>query len=551
MKKFKMGFSLIEMTIVLVIIGILTATLIPILNTKKIKIKAGERYANEINNVISAEQNYYIKNVNSTTGKHEYANSIISLINSNYLGASPINPFYGGTDGKIKLTINNNVKKGSPNFILTFDVPKDIVGVFFNTIPNLEIVKSNGNKMVVKTTIHIPGLSASLDNLMHRDAGVDQELRTSHGPIQVTDNVNPDKSMVYVTDDNTKTPQNLYNDDANNIAKGKGIIKIGVISDKENFGIIGGDKNGSLLISSNRNNTPGKLVIGVSQNNDLNSKEIVVGVGKYINVDVKKGTVSFYGLNSKNENKKIGFIGYYPSSNQNQWGAASIFGITNPYSKNSNSIKLSSYKDKPITTISMGNSNRNGLMYFNSNSDKPISFIGSIGGIYTNQTWTKYQSLKSKIDGVSCAGGQGYWKVIATGLTSISDLGNLNTGNYDMSFTKNGNIFTKDKNSGPYEKNPSKTLNLNLKLNSTPKLLSYLNINLNGATGKGKYVDNAQNKDFSSSGETKATYIVICLPNNNSEYNKKIGGFYKSNIPRRRKIFNVPHFHLRHFHFHF
>ena len=530
------GFSLIEMIIVLVIMGIISATLIPLLDTKQVKINAAQRYASEILQVINAEQNYYMRTIDTNTSYHVYTSNLEDLVNKDFLGKLPSNPFYGA-EGNLKIEVFNNAfveDKGSDYFTLTFQVPKDVLGVFYNSIPGLEVENEEGNKITVKTTIHIPGLEASLDNLMHRDAGVDQELRTSHGPIQVTDNVSPKKSYIYVTNDNKKTPQNLYINDANNISPGYGVIKMGSITDNLDFGITGGDKNGNLIISANKNKQPGTLQLGYDEGKGVGSNRVIIGIGKYIGVDVKKGAIYFYGLDSQGNNPKIASVTYYPKeqSPNPDWGSYSAFELKNPYSKNG--IMLASFKDKPISSIAMGavGSGKAGYrsewMTFNASGDKPISFIGSIGGIFENVSETQYQNLKI-LEGEKCAAGRGVWKLIATGVTS-ANIAYKNPGSYDYKFTLKNQIT-----GTPAVKNTDTINGINLKnikitfsQVSSPKTLSAVSFNMNGASGAGVAVKGSKNIATNVNGSSTGTYLLVCVPDyqENSNYNKAVNGYY-------------------------
>ena len=360
---------------------------------------------------------------------------------------------------------------------------------------------------------------------MHRDAGVDQELRTSHGPIQVTDNVNPKKSYIYVTDDNTQTPQNLYKNDVNDISNGFGVIKMGSITDNLDFGITGGNQNGKLIISANRNKQPGTLELGYDEGKGVGSNKVIIGIGKYLGINVKKGAIYFYGLDSQGNNPQIASVAYYPKQESPDiaWGSYSALELKNPYSKSS--VSLAAFKNKAISSIIMGTDGyRRTMMTFDAKGDKPISFIGSIGGVFENVSQNEYNNL-TKLDGEQCAGGKGVWKLVATGVTS-EKLKSQNPGSYDYDLETQGSITGTPAGSPSNNGINIRNIRINFKNISSSTSFSAIAFNMAGSKGAGVSVENAKNTPITVTGSTTGTYFLICVPQANSNYNKAVNGFY-------------------------
>ena len=510
------GFSLIEMIVVLVIIGIIASTLVPLLDTQQMKIAAGQRFAGEILNVISAEKNYYMNEINASNGQHEFTD-LETLISSGYLGKEPSNPFY---DENISVIPNNNPISGTKNFTITFKVPKDTAGVFFNSIPGLEQVSENGNELTLKVTTHIPGLSSAFDNLMHRDSGVDQELRTSHGPIQVTDNVSPQNSYISITDDNTKTPQELKEDSYNSISDGFGIVKIGSITDNLDFGIIGGNKDGKLIISANRNETPGELYLGYDDGSGVGSNRIILGLGNLPYVEVSHGGIYF----SSEDPNKPGTS--HPVAKMQYGNNASNFYVYNNTGKGR--VVISSLENgNAIMEFSKNTGNPNETEFLDySDPSKPISFIGSIGGIFTV---SKIADLPTNLYGRPCANGMGAWRYVVTGVLSFDGgAGNSSSGNddgagvYNYELNINGNVSGENMVGINIQ-----NIEWNFKVKETPKYFTYLNINYNGCVLKTSHVSEGKMVFESHPVNCRFTVFLMCLPNNNRKYNGGLG-FFKS-----------------------
>jgi len=200
----KNGFSLIEMILVITIMGIMVSATLPLLDTKKIKMNAAEKLANNIMMVQQANQNHYI-GVKDTNGKNRFgfmtppSTNESSLINTGYLDSTIVNPFYNSpfTESVIRDADGNDL-----SYQISFNVPKSYSGMFKLLLPQVSISNVDAKTDQITSTTIVPGMEADYNNLMHRDSAAPQELRTSHGTILIHDNVDSSKSKLVVTDSN-------------------------------------------------------------------------------------------------------------------------------------------------------------------------------------------------------------------------------------------------------------------------------------------------------------------------------------------------------------
>lgn len=313
----KLGFSLLELTIAMVIIGTIIAATLPMLDTKRIKNDVGERFALDIKYIEDANKNFILKYVDPVTGdtnKFGLLNppdsSRKSLIDTNYVINNISNPFYSsGPNSKINEQIVSN-SGVDDEYKISFNVPKDIVGVFENILPNVQRGAVNGDVITLTSTIKNPVINSNNNNLMHRDSGVHQELRTSHGPILITDNVTPEHSKLVITNDYAENPQNIIADNGY-VKTDKSAITIGVVggtegssSDPIKVGIKGADKNGDIYIDAiNQVKTGNKLVSGtvkiglqqITPSDPTKTSGVELGVDNRELLQVNKKGTSFIG----------------------------------------------------------------------------------------------------------------------------------------------------------------------------------------------------------------------------------------------------------------
>jgi prepilin-type N-terminal cleavage/methylation domain-containing protein len=204
----KKGFSLFEMTIVIVIMGIMATAALPLLDTKKIKIRAAERFVNELYSVQDANRNYYMNEIDPLTGLHRFGD-MNATIGAAYLKQIPTNPFS-------VTPITEGIVSNGQQYMMQFISPKQVTGVYTSLLPQSSFITnpSDSTTDIVSTYINIPGAEASRNNLLHRDSAVHQELRTLHGPLLINDNVDNSRSKLMVTNVNLD-PSTLFNTNGN------------------------------------------------------------------------------------------------------------------------------------------------------------------------------------------------------------------------------------------------------------------------------------------------------------------------------------------------
>lgn len=271
----KRGFTLLEMILVISLMGILASTFVPLLDTKEVKIDAVKKLANEVFLVQEALLNHYVDNNGSSVP--EFATSVGQLIQDGFLSTYPENLFFNGVTFKTYEIVPAYMNRerdatGLEWKVVTYDkavngVDKDVgVGVQFSVpvkyyemlkmyLPQVRIIQANvygyrANQVyLVESFIPAPGSEASHDNLLHRDSGAVQELRTMHGSLGIVDNLNGRNSKIVISNVVPNANQSLIQ---NGYATANGTV----------YG--GANDLGSLTIGMLENNMTG--IRGVSPN---------------------------------------------------------------------------------------------------------------------------------------------------------------------------------------------------------------------------------------------------------------------------------------------
>ncbi len=243
----KRGFTLLEMILVISLMGILASTFVPLLDTKEVKIDSVKKLANEVFLVQEALLNHYIDNNGSRVP--EFATSIGQLINDGFLSTYPKNIFFNGASFKTYETLAGyqNAERDATGKQWKLEVfkknvngvQKDIgVGIEFSIpakyyqmvkmyLPQVRIVDRRpdgyaANQVyLVQSFIPAPGSEARHDNLLHRDSGAIQELRTMHGALGIVDNLDGKNSKIVISNLIPNTNQPLIKD---GYATGNGTI---------------------------------------------------------------------------------------------------------------------------------------------------------------------------------------------------------------------------------------------------------------------------------------------------------------------------------------
>jgi prepilin-type N-terminal cleavage/methylation domain-containing protein len=146
-KQLKAGYSLLEMTVVLVIISILTAAVIPQL-IKQYTVNAANKVALDMSAIEEAGRAYYIAN-------NSWPASIATLQTANYLPSSwnGINPF--GYSAATPSTYSYNISSTTSLLTVNTYVPVAAQPIIQNLLP---VTSVSGN--IVYSNVTIPGASA-------------------------------------------------------------------------------------------------------------------------------------------------------------------------------------------------------------------------------------------------------------------------------------------------------------------------------------------------------------------------------------------------------
>jgi len=353
------GFSLIEMILVITIMGIIATAIMPLLDTKRVKMMAAEKFSNDIIMVQEASKNYYMNKVcdiENNTGHWGFLdptlvttipvtiNGITSpcisgvnggLILDNYLSIHIENPFDATASATNNWGISESITIDPSNgkelqYNMSYQIPIQYSGIFIQMIPQT-IDDSIANPptdpakfVTLKSSVVIPGIEPSLNNLMHRDAGAHQELRTSHGSILIHDNINTERSKLVITDDNDDVSTEILQNGNTDLSKTgtNGSITIGNLG-VGRYGIkgVGDSVNNNLSIEASNTDKDGFQRSGYVKLGVEESKGVVQGgEGQKITLADKDG---FYVFSSKTVNtnpfNNITFIGKGTTKSGQVW----------------------------------------------------------------------------------------------------------------------------------------------------------------------------------------------------------------------------------------
>lgn len=243
----KLGFSLLEMIIVISLMGIIARSITPLLDTKTVKQDAVKSLAQEVFTVQEALLNYYIDSNGSSVP--QFPTTITELQNEGYLSYDPRNIFFSDTvrfpDEWVINPILKNVNGYNKHIGVgvRFSVPTKYLNMIRMYLPQVrDISRIVPPPMLdvsyVEAYLPSPGSEASHDNLLHRDSGAVQELRTMHGALGIVDNLDGSNSKIVISNtvpnpgDPLINPINGYGTGTGTIvgpATGVGSLTIGML----------------------------------------------------------------------------------------------------------------------------------------------------------------------------------------------------------------------------------------------------------------------------------------------------------------------------------
>ena len=153
----KNGFSLLEITVVLIIMSIILSAVIPVLSREYLE-KASNRVVLDISAIQEASRKYYIDNSSQwPVANATYSTPVAALQGNNYLpsGWNAINPF--GSSAATPSNYTYNVTSNSSALTVCTLVSADAQGIVQNSLTS-PYIDVNGN---VCSSVPVPGGAGS------------------------------------------------------------------------------------------------------------------------------------------------------------------------------------------------------------------------------------------------------------------------------------------------------------------------------------------------------------------------------------------------------